>query len=126
MFLDGGIRASSPRLGGPRLFDLQGQKQQAGATGAGTYAIENGNQFVQRYDGFENRGAYSTGSDSAGSYFKSGGAVFRPLTVAAPQSLAGNWRGFGIEYTFRPDGTFFMAEMRQPTRGPAATGWMAT
>jgi hypothetical protein len=106
VFLDGGIRAMHPRMGGPQLFDLEGQKRQAGNTGVGTYAVENG-QFVQRYDGFENKGAHSSGSDSSGTYFKSGAEVFRPLTLATIQSIDGHWRGGQSEINFRADGTYF-------------------
>ena len=105
VFLAGGIRASYPRMGGPYLFDQEGQKRQSGHTGVGTYAIENG-QFAQRYDGFENKGAYSTGSDSAGLYFKSGADVYRPLAVATTQSIAGHWRGYQSEISFRTDGSY--------------------
>jgi hypothetical protein len=105
VFLAGGIRASQPRMGGPRLFDLEGQKRQRGNTGVGTYAIEDG-QFVQRYDGFENKGAYSIASDSAGPYFKSGAAVYRPLAAATVQSIVGHWRGYQSDISFRADGTY--------------------
>jgi hypothetical protein len=105
VFLAEGIRASQPRMGGPHLFDLDGQKRQSGSTGVGTCAIENG-QFVQRYDGFESKGAYSTASDSAGSYFRSGAAVYRPLTVATTQGIAGHWRGYRSDISFRADGTY--------------------
>jgi hypothetical protein len=113
VFLAPGIRASHPRMGGPFLFDQEGQKRQGGSTGVGTYRIENG-QFVQRYDGFENKGAYSTGSDSTGPYFKSGAAVYRPFGAATAQSIAGHWRGSQSEITFRADGTYLY--------GPAASG----
>jgi hypothetical protein len=118
VFLTGGIRASAPRLGGPYLFDMEGQNRQHGNTGVGTYAIESG-QFVQRYDGFENKGAYSTGSDSTGPYFKSGVALYRPLEVVTTQSIAGHWRGNQSEISFRADGTYLYGP---PAAGNVRTG----
>ena len=105
IFLENGIRASNPRPGGPRLFDWEGQTRQLGVTGVGTFAIEGG-QFIQRYDGFENKGTYATGADSSGPFFKSGSSVFRPLTEASPQTISGVWRGPQSQITFRSDGTF--------------------
>lgn len=105
VFLSGGIRATFPRMGGGQLFDLDGQKRQAGNTGVGTYAVESG-QFVQRYDGFESKGAFSSSSDATGMYFKSGAAIFRPLTPATIQSIAGHWRGAQSDISFRTDGTY--------------------
>lgn len=105
IFLEGGIRASSPRLGGPRLYDLEGQKQQRGVTGVGSYTIENG-QMLQRSDSFRYGGPYSTGSDSAGTFFKVGGSVYRPLTTATAQSIVGHWKGYQLEISFRADGTY--------------------
>ncbi len=105
IFLENGIRASNPRPGGPQLFDWEGQKRQLGVTGVGTFAVEGG-QLIQRYDGFENKGAYATGGDSSGPFFKSGGAVFRPLHEASLQTISGAWRGPQSQISFRPDGTF--------------------
>ncbi len=104
---------------------MEGQKRQAGNTGVGTYAVEN-EQFVQRYDGFENKGAYSSGSDSSGTYFKSGAAVFRPLTLATIQSIDGHWRGWQSEINFREDGTYFYGSSLAKKAAPAGTVWTAT
>jgi hypothetical protein len=118
VFLPGGIRASYPRMGGPYLFDHEGQKRQSGHTGVGTYAIENG-KFTQTYDGFENRGAYSTGADSTGPYFKSGADVYRPFTVATTQGIEGHWRSYQSEVNFRTDGTYLYGP---PRAGNVRTG----
>lgn len=105
VYLDGGIRASHPRLGGPRLYDHEGQKAQRGKTGVGTFSIAGG-QIVERHDGYEQKAAFRTGKDSDGSFFEIGGARFRPLLPLTTQTLVGHWRGFGEEYKFFADGTF--------------------
>lgn len=105
MFLSGGVRASQPRLGGPRLYDLEGQKRQAGTTGVINFAIENG-MLVERSGFGTFRAAYSTGNDANGPFFKHGGAVFRPLRPATAAAIAGHWRGSDAEIIFAADGTF--------------------
>jgi hypothetical protein len=105
IYLADGTRASNPRLGGGMLYDLAGQRAQKGHTGVGTFAISGG-QFVERYDGFENKGAYKVGSDSAGPVFNLGGAAFHRLQTASGQAILGQWKGPGIEYKFKADGTY--------------------
>lgn len=100
VYLPNGIRASNPRLGGPRLYDLESQRRQPGANGVGTFAI-GGGQIVERYDGFENRYSYAAARDS----FQIGGATFRPLMMVTPQTLVGSWRGPGLSFDFFADGT---------------------
>ena len=100
VYLPNGIRASNPRLGGPRLYDFEGQRQQPGANGVGSFAI-GGGQIVERYDGFENRYPYVAARD----YFQIGGATFRPLMPVTPQTLVGSWRGTGLSFDFYADGT---------------------
>lgn len=105
MYLSSGIRASSPRMGGPRLYDLEGQKRQAGTTGVISFAIENG-MMIERSGFGQFRAAYSTGSDASGPFFKHGSAVYRPLRPATAASITGHWRGSNTEITFAGDGTF--------------------
>ncbi len=100
VYLPNGVRASNPRLGGPRLYDLEGQQRQPGANGVGTFAI-GGGQIVERYDGFENRYAYAASRDS----FQVGGATFRPLLPVSGKSIVGAWQGPGFNFDFREDGT---------------------
>lgn len=105
IYLPDGTRASNPRLGGGLLFDLAGQKAQRGATGVGTFSITNG-QIVEMYDGFENKAEFVAGKDSSGVFFKIGGGSFRPLTLATTQEIVGQWKGAGVEYRFKSDGTY--------------------
>lgn len=100
VYLSNGMRASSPRLGGPRLYDLEGQRSQPGANGVGTFSISGG-QIVERYDGFENRFSYAATRDS----FQVGGATFRPLRPVTAKSIVGAWQGPGLNFEFREDGT---------------------
>ena len=78
---------------------------EGGNTGVRTYAAEGG-RFVQRYDGFENKRAYSTASDSAGPNFKSGLVVYRPLAAATTQTIVGHRRSCHSGINFRTDGTY--------------------
>jgi len=100
VYLPNGVRASNPRLGGPRLYDLESQRRQVGANGTGTFAV-GGGQIVERYDGFENRYSFSAGRDS----FQVGGATFRPLLPVTARSIVGSWKGPGFNFNFREDGT---------------------
>lgn len=100
VYLPNGVRASNPRLGGPRLYDLEGQQKQPGATGVGTFAI-GGGQIVERYDGFENRYAFTAKQDS----FQVGGATFRPLLPVTEKEIVGAWQGPGFNFDFKADGT---------------------
>ena len=105
IYLADGTRASNPRLGGGMLYDLAGQRAQKGNTGVGTFSIAGG-QIVERYDGFENKAAFTVGSDSAGKLFKIGGAAFHPLVPITSQGIVAQWKGPGIEYKFKGDGTY--------------------
>lgn len=105
IYLSGGIRASNPRLGGGMLYDVEGQRAQKGNTGVGSFSIAAG-QIVEKYDGFQNRAAFATGSDKSGKFFKIGTATFRPLTAVTSQAILGQWKGSGIEYKFKADGTY--------------------
>jgi len=105
VYLADGTRASNPRLGGGRLFDLAGQRAQKGVTGVGTFAIAGG-QIVERYDSFETKAAYVTGSDGSGTFFKIGRAMFRPLIQVTEKSIVGKWQGPASTYVFQPDGTY--------------------
>lgn len=110
IYLPNGVRASHPRLGGGNLYDVEGQRNQKGHTGVGTFTIENG-QFIEKYDGFENRGAFQSGTDKDGKFFKTGGAVFRPLIPLTKQNIVGNWRGTNSEIRFKADGTYEMGQI---------------
>lgn len=108
IYLANGVRAHNPRLGSGSLFDLEGQKRQKGNTGVGSFTIAGG-QMVEKYDGFENRGAFASGTDGSGKFFKIGATVFRPLTTATPKAIVGKWTGVGAvrsQYEFLPDGTY--------------------
>lgn len=105
MYVSGGIRASSPRMGGPRLYDLEGQKRQAGTTGVISFAIENG-MMIERTGFGTFRAAFSTGNDAGGPFFKHGAAVYRPLRAPTAASVVGHWRGSNSEITFAADGTY--------------------
>lgn len=100
VYLANGVRASNPRLGGPRLFDLEAQKRQPGANGVGSFAI-GGGQIVERYDGFENRYAFTASRDS----FQIGGATFRPVYPVTGNAIVGAWKGPGFNFEFYADGT---------------------
>lgn len=105
IFLADGTRASNPRLGGGMLYDIEGQRAQKGNTGLGTFSISGG-QMVENYNGFVNKGAFVTGTDADGKFFKVGGARFRPLVPLTTESIAGHWQGPGIDYKFKADGTY--------------------
>lgn len=100
IYLPNGVRASSPRLGGPRLYDLEAQRRQPGANGVGSFEV-GGGQIVERYDGFENRYPYTAGRDS----FQMGGATFRPVYPVTGNSIVGSWKGPGFNFDFQADGT---------------------
>ncbi len=100
IYLPSGVRASNPRLGGPRLYDWEGQRRQPGATGVGTFEI-GGGQIVERYDGFENRDAYTVNKDS----FQIGAARFSPVEPVTATSILGWWKGQDENFEFRPDGS---------------------
>lgn len=112
VYLPHGVRASNPRLGGPRLYDLEGQRRQPGAKGVGTFDI-GGGQIVERYDGFENRYGYAATRDS----FQVGGATFRPLLPVTGRSIVGSWRGPRLNFDFREDGTVVYGTDVIPKRG---------
>ncbi len=99
IYLPSGIRASNPRLGGPRLYDSEGQRRQPGATGVGTFEI-GGGQIVERYDGFENRYPYTVNKDG----FQIGAARFSPVEAVTANSLVGAWLGQSENFEFGPDG----------------------
>lgn len=105
IYLPDGTRASDPRPGGPDLFDLEGQKQQKGSTGVGTWKIV-GDRMVETYDGFTNEGAYTHGSDADGPFFKIGAAIYRPLAVPTREGLIGAWTTPGGKWVFKADGTY--------------------
>lgn len=124
IYLPDGVRASNPRPGGGNLFDVEGQRRQKGSTGVGTFSITNG-QLVEKYDGFQNKGAYLTGSDKDGKFFKIGAAMFRPLVPLTKDSLVGTWRTTGTEYKFKADGTYEMGTLVDTgdwSAGSRATG----
>ncbi len=110
IYLPNGVRASNPRPGGGNLFDIEGQRNQKGHTGVGTFTIDNG-QLVEKYDGFENKGAFKFGTDKDGKFFKIGGAIFRPLIPLNKQNIVGNWRGTNSEIRFKADGTYEMGQI---------------
>ena len=105
IYLPDGTRASNPRLGGGMLYDLAGQRAQKGTTGVGTFVISGG-QMVERYDGFESKGAFVVGTSGGAMHFKIGGAVFYQLLPMSSQSILGQWKGPGVEYKFKADGTY--------------------
>lgn len=105
MYTAEGVRASLPRLGGGRLFDVEGQRKQRGTTGVGTFSIANGT-MTEKYGAFENSGAFASGSDKDGKFFKLGGAMFRPLIELTEANVVGSWRASSSELSFRADGTY--------------------
>lgn len=105
LFLPDGTRASNPRPGGGNLFDLEGQRAQRGNTGLGTFEIDDG-KLTQRFDGFTSTDPYTTGSDSDGTWFKTGAAKHLPLAPPSQASLVGTWETPGGKFVFRDDGTY--------------------
>lgn len=104
-FTSDGIRATNPRLGGGLLFDIEGQRAQAGATGVGNYSIANG-EMVQKYDGFTKAGVYSIVKGERGISFKIDEAIFRSMVMLTKSSLVGKWRSRGSQLIFKEDGTY--------------------
>lgn len=105
LFLPDGTRASNPRPGGGRLFDLEGQRAQRGTTGLGTFEINDG-MITQHYDGYASTDAFETGSDADGAFFKTGAAKHMALAPPTEEGLVGTWATPGGKYVFRSDGTF--------------------
>jgi hypothetical protein len=103
--LPDGTRATNPRPGGGKLFDVEGQRAQRGHTGLGTFAIDDG-KIAQHYDGFDADDPFESGSDGDGDWFKIGGAKYVPLYFVNPDELVGTWTTSGSKFVFRDDGTY--------------------
>ncbi len=105
VLLPDGTRATNPRPGGGRLFDVAGQRAQRGNTGVGTFQIDDG-KIVQHYDGFDSNEPFESGSGDDGEWFKIGGAKYAPLFVVSPSELVGTWKASGSKFVFHDDGTY--------------------
>jgi hypothetical protein len=105
LFLPDGTSAENPRLGGPWLFDVEGQRAQRGATGVGRFEVSGGDLTIQR-DGFTSTQRLSDGSDGSGSWMALGQLRLRPVQALSRQQLVGTWNAGNSRYVFRADGTF--------------------
>jgi hypothetical protein len=88
IYLADGTCATAPRPGGPRLFDLEGQRRLGGV---GTCSVRRG-VFSRTIDGHTQGGAFRAGSDREGAYFDIGELRHRPLAPVEARSLIGTWR----------------------------------
>lgn len=102
IYLADGTCATSPRPGGPTLFDVEGQRRLGGV---GTCSVENG-AFSRTIDGHTQGGAFAAGTDKEGAYMSIGAARHRPLAAVDAKLLVGTWKSPGNTYEFRADGTY--------------------
>jgi hypothetical protein len=105
ILLPDGTRATRPRPGGGRLFDVEGQRAQRGHTGVGTFAIDDG-KIEQHYDGYDANDPFESGTDGDGEWFKIGGAKYVPLFFVNADELVGTWKTGGSKFVFHDDGTY--------------------
>ena len=101
LFLPDGTRASNPRPGGGRLFDLEGQRAQPGSTGLGTFEVDDG-KLIQHYDGDTSTDPFEETSEG----FSLGPQKHMPLAPPTEDNLVGSWATPGGKFIFRSDGTF--------------------
>ncbi len=108
LFLSDGTRASNPRPGGGDLFDLEGQRAQRGNTGLGTFEVEDG-VISEHVEGINTRNPFRSGNDGEGPWFEISATRYRPLTPPTDADLVGTWKGPGVKYVFRAEGTVVAA-----------------
>jgi hypothetical protein len=101
LFLADGTRASEPRPGSGRLFDLEGHRAQRGHTGLGTFEVSGGT-LIQRYDGYTATDPFEETSEG----FSLGPAKHMPLAPPREAALVGTWTTPGGKFIFRGDHTY--------------------
>jgi len=105
IYMGGRVVATNPRLGGPYLYDHEGQKAQTGKSGVGTFTVGAGT-ITERIDGAETKGAFAAGSDKDGEFFKIDAATYRPLFASNLKLIVGHWKSGSSEIKLFADGAF--------------------
>lgn len=105
VYLPDGTYASNPRFGSGALFDVDGQRKQAGTTGVGTFTMNNG-KISTAADGFTRTDTFKSGADKDGPWFEIGAARHYPLEQVPAKTIVGTWKSPSGKYVFRADGTF--------------------
>jgi hypothetical protein len=105
VFLPDGTHAYNPRFGSGTLLDVDGQRNQRGSTGVGTFSIKDG-KISTATDGFTHTDTFKSGSDKDGPWFEIGAGRHYPLEQVPAKTIVGKWKSPSGTYAFHADGTY--------------------